>query len=88
MDFALEDDLSRIRADSDVRGIQLGAAAQCVLDLLLDLIHLRPGMDADQVVYCHDPTQGVDGMFSYFPLVLPFDLAVERDNPLLGQYYT
>src|SRR5579864_3306860 len=41
MDLAAENHFSALRPDGDPRGVQFGAAAQSLLDFLLDLIHLH-----------------------------------------------
>src|SRR5581483_3559944 len=80
MHLAVQDDLSAVGLDRDVRGVERGAAAQRLLDLVFDLERLGGRGHADQVDDLDDTAEVVNGLIRFFPLVTRLDLAAERDD--------
>src|ERR1051326_3070303 len=69
-----------------MRGVKLGAPAQRLLYLVLDLAGLRPGIDADQVGDSQHARQVVDSVFRLLPLEVPIDFAAKRHDAFFDLY--
>src|ERR1700730_2516669 len=72
-----------MRLDGDAAGVDLGAPAKRLLDLAFDLARRRAWLELDQIgdpLYAAQPAHGVFGRLA---LVIPLDLAFERDPAVL-----
>ena len=77
---ALEDDRAALRLDRDAVGVDLRAAPERLLDLALDLGGgRRRSLHLNQVGHPLDPDQPAYRTLCSLTLVIPLDLAFERD---------
>jgi hypothetical protein len=78
-DRTLERDLAAVGCDLDALRVDLGAADEGVLDLLLDVARVDPGLYRDQIGDALYAADRPDGAFGPFLLKIPFDMALERE---------
>src|ERR1700720_1710050 len=80
---ASEDHFATIRLDGDAAGVDLRATPECFLDLALDLARSDVRLQLDEVSHALDPTDSAHRVFCPFTLVIPLDVAFERDPAVL-----
>src|SRR5258705_2729992 len=82
-DGASEDHLAPVCFDRDTACVDLGDSPQRLFDLAPYFRGRDLWFNFDDVGDALDPTHATDGSFSPVPLVVPFDLAFERQPAIL-----